>query len=97
MALYLPPHVKMKLSRLHLCFNHRRRPIHLLLSPIERVSILLGHKSMRVTERHYAPWISARQEQLEADVRRTWKADPIAFQEDTKGTPEVHEKEVAVN
>jgi len=41
--------------------------------PIERVSILLGHQSVRITEKHYAPWVRARQEQLEADVRRTWE------------------------
>src|ERR1700733_2867199 len=41
--------------------------------PIERVSILSGHQSVRITEKHYAPWVRARQEQLEADVRRTWE------------------------
>jgi integrase/recombinase XerD len=48
--------------------------VELLLAgvPIERVSILLGHQSVRITEKHYAPWVKARQEQLEADVRRTW-------------------------
>jgi integrase/recombinase XerD len=48
--------------------------ISLLLAGAElpNVSILLGHSSIRVTERHYSPWIKARQEQLEADVRRTW-------------------------
>jgi len=50
--------------------------VELLLAgvPIERVSILLGHQSVRITEKHYAPWVRARQEQLEADVRRTWEA-----------------------
>jgi hypothetical protein len=57
--------------------------------PLERVSVLLGHTSMRVTERHYAPWVRARQEQLEADVRRTWDQDPVAFTQ-TKGTYKVH-------
>lgn len=73
--------------------------VELLLSgvPIERVSILLGHKSMKVTEKHYSPWIRARHEQLEADVRRTWKGDPIAFGEETKGTQKVHGTEEAVN
>jgi integrase/recombinase XerD len=49
--------------------------VELLLAgvPIERVSILLGHHSVRITEKHYAPWVRARQEQLEADVRRTWQ------------------------
>ena len=51
--------------------------------PIDRVSVLLGHSSVRVTERHYAPWVKARQEQLEADVRRAWTADPIARSLDT--------------
>jgi integrase len=48
--------------------------VELLLAgvPIEQVSILLGHKSIRVTERHYAPWVSARQEQLEASVQKAW-------------------------
>jgi integrase len=39
---------------------------------LDRVSILLGHKSVRITERHYAPWVRSRQKQLEADVRKTW-------------------------
>jgi hypothetical protein len=36
------------------------------------VSKLLGHSSIKITERHYAPWVKARQDQLEADVRRIW-------------------------
>ena len=53
--------------------------VELLLSgvPLERVSVLLGHSSVRITERHYAPWVRERQEQMEADVRRAWKIDPI--------------------
>jgi len=64
--------------------------------PMERVSILLGHQSMRITEKHYAPWVRARQEQLEADVRRTWEMDNLLSAE-TKGTREVHEKSRLVN
>jgi integrase len=56
--------------------------------PLERVSILLGHQSVQVTERHYAPWVKARQEQLEADVQRSWAEDPLYLAE-TKGTREV--------
>jgi integrase len=41
--------------------------------PLDRVATLLGHTNSKVTERHYAPWIRARQEQLEADVRRVWE------------------------
>ena len=35
--------------------------------------MVLGHNSIKVTEKHYSPWVRARQEQLEADVRRTWE------------------------
>ena len=40
--------------------------------PIDQVSILLGHASIKVTEKHYAPWVKSRQEQLEAAVRKAW-------------------------
>jgi integrase len=62
--------------------------VELLLAgvPMERVSILLGHSSVQITERHYAPWVRARQEQLEADVRQTWVASPDAYE----GTRGVH-------
>jgi integrase/recombinase XerD len=45
---------------------------------IEIVSKLLGHSSIRVTERHYSPWFKARQEQLETEVRRIWTASDTA-------------------
>jgi site-specific recombinase XerD len=62
--------------------SHRFRDtfaVELLLAgvPIERVSILLGHQSVRVTEKHYNPWVRSRQEQLEADVASAWKKDPM--------------------
>jgi integrase/recombinase XerD len=42
--------------------------------PIEQVSVLLGHSSLKVTEKHYAPWVKARQDQLERSVRLAWPA-----------------------
>jgi integrase len=77
---------------------HRLRDtlaVELLLAgvPLDRVSVLLGHSSIKVTERHYSPWVRARQEQLEADVRRTW-GEPLP---ETKGTPQVREKQSTVN
>ncbi len=42
--------------------------------PLEQVSMLLGHKSIRITEKHYAPWVKARQDQLESSVRRAWES-----------------------
>jgi integrase/recombinase XerD len=55
--------------------------VELLLAgvPLDRVSILLGHSSTRITERHYAPWTRSRQEQIEGDLRAAWKDDPIVL------------------
>ena len=59
------------------CHPHMFRDtfaIELLLAgvPIDQVSVLLGHKSVKITEKHYAPWVKARQEQLETSVRAAW-------------------------
>ena len=40
--------------------------------PIEDVSALLGHKSVRITEAYYSHWIRARRERLEERVRQLW-------------------------
>ena len=55
--------------------------VELLLAgvPIERVSILLGHQSVRITEKHYSPWVRSRQEQLEADLVSAWTRDPLVL------------------
>jgi integrase len=65
--------------------------VELLLAgvPIERVSILLGHHSVRTTERHYAPWVLSRQEQLEQDLQRVWGRDALTAAE-VRGTRQVH-------
>jgi integrase/recombinase XerD len=59
------------------CFPHMLRDtfaVEMLLAgvPIDQVSILLGHKSVKITEKHYAPWVKARQDQLAASVRTAW-------------------------
>jgi integrase len=64
--------------------------------PLERVSVMLGHGSIKVTEKHYSPWVRARQEQLEADVVKTWGADPLILTSG-KGTPKVHRNVEVVN
>jgi len=40
---------------------------------LEDVSVLLGHSSIRITEKHYAPWVKSRQNSLEAAVSKAWK------------------------
>lgn len=39
---------------------------------LETVSVLLGHSSVKITEKHYSPWVKRRQELLEAEVRKAW-------------------------
>lgn len=41
--------------------------------PLEEVSKLLGHESIKTTERHYAKWVKSRQDRLDALVLGTWK------------------------
>lgn len=43
---------------------------------LEEVSVLLGHSNTKVTEKHYKPWVRARQEQLERSVLKAWATDP---------------------
>jgi len=45
--------------------------------PLDRLSVLLGHSSVKTTERHYSPWVQSRQTQLEADLARAWAQDPV--------------------
>ena len=72
-----------------------RSAVELLLAgvPIERLSVLLGHQSVRVTEKHYNPWVHSRQEQLEADVRNASKSDTLII----GGTKEVQIRTVRPN
>ena len=41
--------------------------------PLEEVSTLLGHESIKTTKRHYAKWVKARQDRLDDLVTATWK------------------------
>jgi integrase/recombinase XerD len=40
--------------------------------PLEEVSKLLGHESIKTTERHYAKWVKGRQDRLDMLVSATW-------------------------
>jgi len=59
--------------------------IHALFIPSWRdqaFSARVRHRQMGpmllVTERHYSPWVKARQDQLETEVRRIWSASDAA-------------------
>jgi len=57
--------------------------VELLLAgvPIDQVSILLGHASVKTTERHYAPFVKARQEQLVSSVEKSWQLQGLRLVE----------------
>jgi integrase/recombinase XerD len=41
---------------------------------IENVSTLLGHASIKVTQRHYSPWVKTRQDALDREVLKALKS-----------------------
>jgi len=53
--------------------------VELLLAgtPLATVSMLLGHTSIKTTERHYSAWTRSRQQHLEAEVAKTWEGADI--------------------
>jgi integrase/recombinase XerD len=42
--------------------------------PLEEVSKLLGHESIKTTERHYSKWMKGRQDRLDSLVMESWKS-----------------------
>jgi len=61
------------------CHPHMFRDtfaVEMLLAgvPIDQVSLLLGHASVKITEKSYSPFVKARQVQLQESVRNAWKA-----------------------
>jgi integrase len=43
--------------------------------PLEEVSKMLGHTSIKTTEKHYAKWVKSRQDRLDDLVTRTWQTE----------------------
>lgn len=64
--------------------------VELLLAGVDLVdvSMLLGHSSVKVTEKHYSPWVSARQSRLETSVRRVWGAGTRSSDPATTSAPD---------
>ena len=68
---------------------HRLRDtfaVELLLHGVamEDVSVLLGHGSISITERYYAPWSKARRDRLVKVVRAANDKDPLLAEFDTR-------------
>jgi Phage integrase family len=43
---------------------------------LETVSMLLGHASIKVTEKHYKPWVKTLQDKLETEAMKGWPLKP---------------------
>lgn len=43
---------------------------------LETVSMLLGHASIKVTEKHYKPWVKTLQDKLEVEAMKGWPQAP---------------------
>jgi integrase/recombinase XerD len=50
---------------------------------LQELAHALGHKSTRVTERYYSPWVAERQERLEDKMKVAWSRDPFLREHDT--------------
>jgi integrase/recombinase XerD len=57
--------------------------------PIDRVSLLLGDSSVKVTEKHYAPFVKERQQQLEMYARMAWEDSAVDAADIQSRTPSV--------
>lgn len=76
--LFTTVNLKTEDDRPRRCHPHMFRDtfaVELLLAgvPLDQVSLLLAHSSIKITEKHYAPFVKARQQQLEASVRMAWQ------------------------
>lgn len=74
------------------CHPHMFRDtfaVEMLLAgvPIDQVSLLLGHASVKITEKSYAPFVKARQLQLQESVRNAWKATQPSDRGPESGPP----------
>ena len=52
---------------------------------VEEVSTILGHSSVTITEKHYLPWVRARQTSLNESVMQSWVKQGIVTRPPTSG------------
>jgi integrase/recombinase XerD len=65
--------------------------------PIEQVSVLLGHSSIRITETHYRPWVRDRQRQLELSLEKAWSQDPIVLLQQSNAEQKARTEKTSIN
>ena len=70
--LFLEPDGQPKAAHLHMLRDTFAVEYLLAGMPLEEVSRLLGHASVIVTQKHYAPWVLQRQQRLAESQRAAW-------------------------
>jgi integrase len=70
--LYTEGNGELKPAHLHMMRDTFAVEYLLAGMPLEEVSRLLGHSSVLVTQKHYAPWVLQRQQRLAASQRAAW-------------------------
>jgi integrase len=87
-------HADESLKRCHPHMFRDTFAVELLLAgvPIDQVSVLLAHSSVKITEKHYSPWVKARQEQMETNVQKAWFREPI--DEAASQSPQKHSRRI---
>jgi hypothetical protein len=48
--------------------------------------MLLGHASIKVTEKHYKPWVKTLQDKLETEAMKAWPGSPGSPRHRTSST-----------
>jgi hypothetical protein len=61
-------------------------------TPIGNVAAFLEHASDRVTQKHYSPWVKARQARAEANAMASWESDPVLAMASRRVTLQVTRK-----
>jgi len=54
--------------------NLAKRIIFYVGVSLESVSVLLGHQSLKITQKHYSPWVKTRQDALDREVSQALSA-----------------------
>jgi integrase/recombinase XerD len=60
--------------------------------PLDTVSIMPAHASVKITQKHYAAWTKERREKIEAAIRKTWTTQSDEPKNQKPGTSTAHQR-----
>ena len=89
-ALFLESNGQPKPAHLHMLRDTFAVEYLVAGMPLEEVSRLLGHSSVLITQKHYAPWVLQRQQRLAASQRAAWATMGVEKKVDGRRVPGRH-------